>query len=464
MLLPFLSAILGIIAFLPFNFWPLSFIFLIPLFIFFLKEERFWRLILGVFIFRFIFALGAVYYTLEPITWTTSIMIFLGLPISVFIIKRPLLFKKEFSFFQNRKILFILPFLWTLFDHLAARYSFLPTYIIVAGNALGSSPFLGLAAINGLILMTFFVVGINALIAFFALKIKISSWKFRALGGFAVVAVLIASWQISKIAIQKNSTNYRSLKNSLKIAVISSNRKFATKIDSLDSDVYSLKKELRGKETDLIIFPEDATFGSLPLAQNLSKELNADIAATFDTFQNGKRYNSTILLNKNGEIVDIYNKNQLTFIGEYWPLGGWRPFFFNWLKKNKPQYENYAVFNPENPYYRGEKKMLEINNVKFASLICLEAHYPNDLKEYKKMGIKFFINPSSNRWIDLGTRHFLYLNTNLRKIFSVWLETPIVVSGVEDFAGIIVPDGKTDLINYDSQDKNYAVFFGEIGY
>ena len=155
MLFPFLSAILGIIAFLPFNFWPFSFIFLVPLFIFFLKEENFWRLILGVFIFRFIFLLGTVYYTLEPITWTASIFIFLGLPISIHIIK------KIINYFSGRAIInylliLLLPFLWTFFDHLTARYSFLPTYIITAGNTLGSSPFLGLAAIGGLIIMTFF--------------------------------------------------------------------------------------------------------------------------------------------------------------------------------------------------------------------------------------------------------------------------------------------------------------------
>lgn len=452
MLLPFLSAILGIIAFLPFNFWPLSFIFLVPLFIFFLKEERFWRLILGTFVFRFIFALGTVYYTLEPITWTASILIFLGLPISIFIIKKIISKFSHFSLLLAPRYLplSLLPFLWTLFDHLEARYSLLPTYVIVAGNVLGSSPFLGLAAVGGLTLMTFFVVGVNTLIA---------GLKFRALGVFAIIVILIAFWQISEIAIKKNSANYRSLKNSLKIAVVSSNRKFAA-----DSDIYSLKKKLAKREADLIIFPENDVSLSLPLIQNLSKELNIDIAATFNTFRDDKKYNSTVLLNKDGEIIDVYNKNRLTFIGEYWPLGDWRPFFFNWLKTINPGLQNYAVFNPKNPYYRGEKKILAMNSVKFASLICLETHYPNYLKEYKKMGAEFFINPSSNRWIDLGTRHFLYLNTNLRKIFSVWLETPIVASGVEDFAGIIAPDGKTDLINYENQDKNYAVFFGEIRY
>lgn len=91
MFLPVLSAILGILAFLPFNWWFFGFFFLVPLFIFFLKEERLWQLMLGSFIFRLLLGLGTVYFTLEPLTWIFSIFIFLGLPISVFIIKRGLI-------------------------------------------------------------------------------------------------------------------------------------------------------------------------------------------------------------------------------------------------------------------------------------------------------------------------------------------------------------------------------------
>jgi len=83
MTLPILSAILGILALLPVNFYFFGFVFLTPLFIFFLKEERFWRLVLGAFIFRWIFGLGTVHFTLEPITWFLSSLIFLGLPVDL---------------------------------------------------------------------------------------------------------------------------------------------------------------------------------------------------------------------------------------------------------------------------------------------------------------------------------------------------------------------------------------------
>lgn len=440
----------------PFNFfWPFGFIFLAPLFIFFLKEKRFWRLILGAVLFRLIFFLGAVYFTLEPITWFFSFLIFLGLPVSVFIIKK---FNSRRP--AGRLLFFALPFIWTFFDHLQARYSLLPAYIATAGNSLGSSPFLGLASTGGLITLTFFIALINILIAAMILNFK--NKKIAVIFSIIIAIILLISWQISIFQLQKNSLNYKKLKDSLKIAAISVNENFNA------SRFNQLKSELANRRVGLIIFPED-TFdnsadisGNINLYKNLAKELKTNLAATFDTIQDQKRYNSTVLFDANGEIIGLHNKNRLTFIGEYWPLD-WRPFFFDWLLKTNPKFKEYVIFNPQNSYRRGEKKLLELASAKFASLICLEIHYPEDLKEYKKMGARFIINSSSNRWLDVGKEHFLYLSNNLKRIESVWLKMPIISSGVNDLAGIVSPDGKENLIiNYETENKNFNISFGEI--
>jgi len=455
MILPLLSAILGILALLPVNFYFLGFVFLAPLFVFFLKEDRFWRLVLGAFVFRWIFGLGTVYYTLEPITWILSSLIFLCLPILIFFLKK--IYQRFLPRAADWTLIFSLPFLWTFFDHLEARYSLLPAYIMTAGNIFGSSPFVGLAAIGGLPLLTFFAASINILIA-----------KIRWMYVLAVILIIFAAWQISNSELQKNSADYDNLRNSLKISAVSVNDKFNIK------DVDGLANELAENDSDLMIFPEDTLNDpstsprSFDFYSGLAKELGAPLLAAFKTRRDGKKYNSAVLFDKNGEVADIYDKNRLTFIGEYWPFGSWRPFFYDWLLKNNPKFSNYAVFNRQDPYFTGSKKNLSINQQKnvleFASLICLEIHYPSDLKKYKQMGAKFIVNPTSNRWLDLGEKHFLYLADNLKKIESVWLKIPIISSGVKDYAGIITPDGKTQLVNYESNSKNYGVFTGEIKY
>lgn len=465
MILPVLSAILGILTFLPFGyFWLFGLVFLAPLFVFFIKENSIWRLIAGAFIFRLIIAAGAVYYTFEPITWGLSILIFLGLPVSVYL-------KKFLNRFNNRLIrdprflIFFLPFLWTFFDHLQARYTLLPNYIMTAGNSLGSSPFLGLAALSGLTALTFFAALINVLIVFFILKSKTLNSKFHILYSFIIILVVVIGWKISQFELRKNAENYAALENSLKIAAVSANEKF-------DSQSLSdLENELSNKEKiDLLVLPEDIFNSSVGVDfyQNLAKKLNMNLNAAFDTNQEGKRYNSSLLINEQGEIIGVHHKNRLTIMGEYWPFKNWRPFYLDWLRKNNPGIGDYVVFNPDSPYGRGEKNLLTIRrqdaSVDFASLICLEIHYPADLKKYKKMGVKFFVNPTSNRWVGPGLKHFLYLAGNLKKIESVWLETPIIFSGVKDYTGLAAPDGKTSLIDFEDKNKNYGLFIGEIRY
>ena len=464
MFLPFLSAILGIIAFLPVNFYPAGFVFLVPLFIFFLREQKFWRLIFGAAIFRLVFGLGTGYYTLEPIFWTSSLLIFLGLPASVFIVKKLTNFfsAKYLIPLSGHPLLFSLPFLWTFFDHLEARYSLLPTYIITVGNIFGSSPFLGLANFGGIVPLTFFAAIINFLIA--AIIIKFFKTKFVPI---AIIFIFIfLGWQISNFELKKNSSDYNGLSNSLKLAVVSVNEKFTA------GQFDSLKKELAAAHANLVVFPEDMVDvpagKSFFLAQNTAQELKTNLLAAFDTTHDGARYNSVVLFDKEGNIIAQRDKNRLTFIGEYWPFGNWRPLFYDWLKKFDPSIADYAIFSPQNAYRQGERKLLSVSSpqgqVSFAAPICLEINYPGDLAEYKKSGAKFIVNPSSGRWIKKGVKHFLYLTNNLKKIESVWLKIPIISSGVNDYAGVILPDSETRLVDYENGEKNYGIFRGEIRY
>lgn len=470
MVLPFLSAVLGILAFLPFKFFYIfSFVFLTPLFIFLIKEKSLWRLLAGSLIFRIIFSLGTVYFTLEPILWLLSILLFLGLPVAIYLVKKLTNFfiKKYYFKYQllinNYYLLILLPFLWTFFDNFQAYYSLFPTYIMTAGNSLGSSPFLGLASMNGLILLTFFAALINTIIALIILNFK--NKKIAVIFSIIVIVTILIAWQTSIFQLQKNSKIYANLENSLKIASVSINENFNY------SDLKKIKNEIINNEIDFLILPEDI-LNNAPRELNIkfwsdfAKEINADLLVTGDRQENSKRYNSSVLINKNGEVVDIYDKNSLTFMGEYWPFGEWTPFYINWLKKTQPEIKNYAVSSLKNTYSAGNQKLLtaklKSGELKFTSLICLEIHYLRNLKNYKKIGTRLFINPSSNRWVDLGLSHFLYLTNNLKKIQSVWLKTPIVSSGVNDYAGVIKPTGDSRLINFEDQNKNYGLFIGEV--
>ncbi len=462
MFLPTSAAVLGILAFLPFKFsYLFGFIFLVPLFLFFLKEEKLWRLLAGAALFRVAFALGVVYYTFEPITWFFSVLIFLGLPVSVFLLKK-IARRPEI-------ILATLPFLWTIWDILEARYSFLPTYVMTLGNAFGASAFVGLAGFGGLTSLIFFGAVINALLAYFILKLKEGNKKSVVRPVVLTAVILFSGWGLSQLQLQKNYSNYQKLTNSLKVAVVSADENFRS------TDLGALENELKKEKSDLIILPEDLLdYSGQPSEENqmfsisggLAKNLNTPVIASFDTFQNNKRYNSDLLFNESGGVAASRSKYRLTFIGEYWPFGKWYPFFFNWALETSPGFKNYAVFNPANPYFRGEKNLLSFEKngrkILLAAPICIEIYYPEDLWEYKKAGAEMIINPGSNRWVELGIGHYLYLANNFRKIESVSLELPVIISGVKDSAGVILSDGEMRSVDYKKGNQRFNVLREEV--
>jgi len=463
--LPVLSALAGIVAFLPNNFYPAIFIFLVPLFIFFVREEKLWRLIAGALLFRLLFSLGTVYFTLEPILWISSLLIFLGLPIFIFLFKKLLRQGSQTSLWKSDfPALIFLPFVWTFFDYLQAQYSLIPDYVTIAGNALGSSPFLGLAGIGGIIALTFFVALINILIT--ALIMQKQRNRFAIALGATIGIILFSGWQISNFELRKNAAVYAALQNSFTIAVISTGDTFTA--DSFNG----LVQELARQKTDFVVFPENIfNRQTSPLIfQNTARGLHTNVLAAYDTFQNGNKYNSSILFDAQGDIVGIHNKNRLTFIGEYWPFGNWQPSLYTWLREKNPEIGTYAIFDQKNADAPGQRNLLSAtfggNAVLFAAPICLEIQYSSDMKAYRAQGARFIVNQSSNRWISagLGLVHFLYLETSLKKIESVALQLPIISSGVDDIIGVILPDGQTRLLNYQTTNKNYSVFFGTIRY
>jgi apolipoprotein N-acyltransferase len=506
MLLPVFSAFLGILAFFPSNFFYIfGFVFLAPIFIFIFREEKFWRLVLGLFIFKIILLTAAFYFAFEPYGFLLSIFVFLGLPIAVFFLKRGFIWFPSLSMVNSQwSLLVLLPFLWIFFENLQARYSFLPVYLGTIGNIFGNSPFLGLAAVAGLNSLSLFAISVNILIAVIVFNlIKKSSYKLNLVVIVIIIVIVAAGRQISQVKLQQNSAFYSSRPHTLRVGLVSNNEKFDEEFLLFKSDIFTdeekklasliideklnfLRVDLRDEKLDLLIFPEDmidievwndadkeaqekfdiTNAGILIGAyRNLAKELNTHLAATFTTIRNNKRYNTTLLFNKKGELVDIYSKSHLTIGGEYWPFDNWRPFYYDWLKKITPELDaENAIFNPAYQHTPGNKKLLKNENLSFASLICIEIHYPNEVKIFKNLGSQFISHTSSNRWITMGLKNYLYLTDNLRKIEAVWLRIPILINGRYEKAGIITPAGKINVIDFESPLKNYGLFTGEIKY
>jgi len=492
---PILSAVFGIFAFPPFKIYPLGFVYLVPLFFFFFKKEKIVNLISGTFIFRITFLIFLVYFSFEPILFLVSIILVLGLPISFFVVRK---------YGGNSLAFFLLPILWTFWDYFAARYNLLPFMGMTIGNIFGSSPFLGLSSSGGIISLTFFAAVINSLITYLVLNISSTRARNSKKAFFillATIALIISGLYISKSQLVKNSITYNNRKDSLLVALISNNAAFDKYFLRFKSDIFTdkekqlaeeeiakilatVKSELINQKIDLLILPEDmidieiwndideeakekfeiTNAGALIRSyRSLAKELNTNLLATFTTIQNYTRYNTTLLFNRNGELIDIYNKSHLTIASEYWPFRDWRPFYYNRLRKIMPKLgEGNAIFDSEYHYNAGETKLVVSQDFKAGALICIGIQYLEELKQYKEIGAQFLVHTSSNRWITLGLKTYQELLNNLRKIESVWLKLPVLFNGRNEMAGIVTPSGKTELVELKEENKNYNTFIGEI--
>ncbi len=469
MSLPLLSASLGIISSLYFlNFPFLGLFFLSPLFIFFIKENKLKNLLWGAFLFRWFWGSGIAFSLWDPFIFTLLSLIFLGLPISIYFLKKIL---KSFNI-EKAEILFLifLPFLWTIWEYLQARYNLISSFIVTSGNVI-SPLFLGLSSYGGYLSLIFLAALTNTLLAITILKFS-KNKKISILSGLVLILIILGSLKISKIELQKNEFSYRSQKNILKIAAISNNDNFDENlIEKLIQDyqkkynipVYAevisflnpIFKQLSSSDFDILFLPEHfvdlneiedylnikSDKELIKVYQYFAKKLNRPIAVVFANKQNNRLYNSTFLFKPNGE-KEIYNKRRLMFTGEIFPL------------KNG---HSYFAF--------GKKiKIFRIKNIPFATAMCSEIHYPSDLSKYKKMGAKFIYVPTSNRWAGqgMGLYQYLFLTNRLKKVMAVWLKLPIVNVGRNDFVGVFLPNGKSYLRNFQKIDQNYQIFTTKI--
>jgi apolipoprotein N-acyltransferase len=490
------ALVLGALAFAPINLYVLSFFYIAPFFIFLIQNNKLKKVLIGTFLFSFLFLTLTAYVTFEPLIFIVSSFIFLGLPISFHIIQKMA---------GNKIAIILLPVLWTIWDLIRALYSPLPFTVLTAGNTLGNTSFVGMASFGGLTTLTLFVAIVNIFVALLILKIKERDYKEGVYISSAIILITLSSFIISKIALQNNGNTYPQLHNYLNIAAISINAKFDSDFEIFENDnltdsekelaqkmiqktIEPIKKDLEKKDLDLIILPEDMIDITITndsdheallkyqitnagflinTYKELAKELNTNILTIMTTVKNQNRRISSILINENGEISGVYNKSTLTIGSEYWPFKNWRPFYYNWIGKIVPDIkEDSPIFDQKYSYEKGDVKILENNNIpKIGSPICVEIFYLGKLKEFKNLGAKIIIHSSSNIWtVDYGLKSYLKLSDKLRSIESVWLNAPIIFNGRSESAGIATPDGKIKSAFYETSEKNYEIIFETIKY
>ena len=138
-----------------------------------------------------------------------------------------------------------------------------------------------------------------------------------------------------------------------------------------------------------------------------------------------------------------------------------------YITLNKPYHTVKELFGKKGMFNRGN--LLPVirlsDDVLMASPICFESHTPGRMKDFVRQGANFIVNTSSNKWIKtLGGRgldRYLGETLALRRIYAVWLGKPIIISGRGDYAGMLLPDGRYEVLDFKTI-EGYTVYKGTI--
>ena len=161
-------------------------------------------------------------------------------------------------------------------------------------------------------------------------------------------------------------------------------------------------------ENSIFIFPE-GTFASVYLddlhqynqlfSNNFSE--NHKIILGINRADNNKVYNSLAVIDKDTNVLQMYDKNKLVPFGEFLPLESLLNKFG--LKKITPGYGSFSK--------SFEREIIEINGINFLPLICYEIIYSGKLN-YSKADYDLILNISEDGWFgnSIGPyQHFSHL-------------------------------------------------------
>lgn len=123
--------------------------------------------------------------------------------------------------------------------------------------------------------------------------------------------------------------------------------------------------------------------------------------------------NSAYFLDNTGEIIDKYDKIQLTPFGEHFPLGKRVPF----LQKILDNFTDSAGFTPGDDH-----TVFQYKDFRFGVVICWEGTYGYFIRNYLKNGADFVINISNDMWTQTKAGHFQHFTiTKFRAIENrIW--------------------------------------------
>jgi apolipoprotein N-acyltransferase len=392
----FFSAVVTVFCFPPFRFGPLIFISLVPLF-FAIEDLSPSKAFKYGFIWGFIFYLGYIYY----IAWVTvpgmiaAVLILSLIPATAFWIYVRLLPRSP------GMALVFLPSYFIGWNWLFTMSDFNYPWTDL-GYALGYYvPFIQAAEIGGVYLISLIILVVNT-----CLYVSISG-KFhispRDRTSLRIVSVVLISVLFAYGYFRLKEANTPQEKDGLAVGLLQANmtRDVKWKPEYLQENFeryFDLSRKAALDGARLIIWPETATPTYLVQYRthfNRFKNFVDSLAVPivtgtpfYETVGPSEYiyYNSAILAKPGREGYDIYKKIHLVPMSEKIPFSG----RFKILKEIRLGQADWSS--------GFERTIFDLDEYKFATVICIESVYPGFCREFTRRGAEFLVVITNDMW------------------------------------------------------------------
>lgn len=292
-----------------------------------------------------------------------------------------------------------------------------------------------LASVTGAPGITFLIVAVNLAIV----ETVISARRTIRSGWINLAAALLLPIALTVMGAVRLHAAQELLMRSLTVAVLQGNidqyQKWDEKYEEGIRETYAdLAARAGSVEPDVIIWPETSVPAWIPSETPYVKWIQTLAMQTFTPHLfgslsqlEGKEYNSAFLMDEDGRLEGVYNKQHLVPFGEYVPAGGF-------LKKLIPYLGQVGTFDAgKGPY------VFDIDGILLSPNICYEAMFPALVRRSVQKA-DVIVNLTNDGWfLDSGAPHQHWVVNILRAVEN---GRPVIRAANSGISGFIDPYGR----------------------